>query len=205
MRKKKAGTRHALLLYQRFWARIWKITLVLSVVLVAVWAVGEFLGTEMLGPGTRDWILLGALVSLLFTVVALIARRMGYVQVRSDHLRVVTPFFPLRVSFRRIVTSRATSLLQLFPPQNASGAQRRFLDPFYSRTIIVVEMKGTPLPQSILRAFLSSYVISSNPPRLILVVDDWMKLSTELDSFIGAWRQDLAQQRHRKKQGRPYS
>lgn len=200
----KAGTRHPLILYRHFWSRIWKATLILAVFLVGIWATAEYFQVDLLGLQARPWVLLGALASLLFTLVALLARRLSYVQVRSDHLRVVTPFFPVRFSFRRVIASRASGLIQVFPPQDSNWARRRFLDPYYGHTVIIVEFKGTPMPPSILRAFLSGYVFLDKPPRVVLVVEDWMKLSTELDSFMGAWRQEIAHQRHIKKRGRPY-
>lgn len=204
MARKKAGTRFTLLLYQRFWSQIWRVTLLFGLLLFVLWFVGDFLDVQFLEARTRPWLLLGALVSLLFTLVALLARRLCYVQARQDHLRVVTPFFPLRVSYRRYVTSRAGSLAQFFPAKSTRGAQRRFLEPYYNLTILVVEMKGSPLPPWVLKLFLSGYVFADRPPRLILVVEDWMKLSTELDSYVGAWRQQVAYQRHRKKRGQPY-
>lgn len=204
MSKGKKGSRHPLLLYRHFWSRIWKATLTLAVVLVGIWVLAEYFRIDLLGLQARPWVLLGALASLLFTIVALLARRLSYVQVCDDHLRVVTPFFPVRFSFRRVITSRASGLVQVFPPQDSNWARRRFLDPYYGYTVMIVEFKGSPLPPSILRAFLSGYVFLDDPPRLVLVVEDWMKLSTELDSFMGAWRQAIAHQRHIKKRGRPY-
>ncbi len=118
MPKINAGTRHPLLLYRHFWSRIWKATLGLAVVLVGVWAIAEYFQVDLLGLEARPWVLLGALASLLFTIVALLARRLSYVQVCNDHLRVVTPFFPVRFSFRRVITSRASGLIQIFPPQD---------------------------------------------------------------------------------------
>jgi hypothetical protein len=202
MAKKKAGTRHKLLFYQYFWGRLWKPTLLLGGLLALIWAAGDIWGLEILDSDLKLWILLGAGVSLFFALIALVARRLSYVQARADHLRLTTAFFPLRISYRRIVSTRASAFNQLFPSQEESWAQRRFLDPFYGATVIVVEMRGTPMHPAVMRLFLSKYMFLSQPPRLVLLVPNWMSLSAEIDSYIGAWRQAQAYQEHVRKRGR---
>lgn len=202
MARKKSGTRHELVLYQRFWGRLWRTTLLFGALLFILWLVGEYLGLELLGPGARIWLLFGALASLLVTLIALVARRISFVQAQPDYLRVVTPFFPMRVSYRRIVANRVSTLAHFFPPADTRGAVRRHIEPFYGRSIVVVEMKGTPMPSWAMRLFLSRYMYADQPPRLLFVVDDWMKLSTEIDSALSSWRDRQAYLRHRKKRGR---
>lgn len=202
MARKKSGTRHDLILYQRFWGRLWRVTFLFGTLLFVLWLLGEFLGLELLGPAAAVWLLFGALASFLTTLIALVARRVSFVQAQADYLRIVTPFFPLRVSYRRVVANRVSSLAQFFPPRETKGAVRRHIEPFYGQSIVVVEMKGTPLPPWAMRLFLSRYMFADQPPRLIFVVKDWMKLSTEIDSALSSWRERQAYLRHRKKRGR---
>jgi hypothetical protein len=202
MARKKAGARHALLLYQRFWGRLWRATFLFGMLLFILWLIGEYLELELLGPRAGTWLLLGALASFLVTLIALVARRVSFVQARPDYLRVMTPFFPLRISYRRIVSNRVGSLAQFFPPAETRGAARRYIEPFYGQSLVVVEMKGTPLPPWAMRMFLSRYMYADLPPRLVFIVADWMRLSTEIDSALSAWRDRQAYQRHRKDRGR---
>lgn len=202
MARKKAGERHALLLYQRFWERLWRATLLFGAILFALWLAGEYFGLELLGARAQVWLLFGALAGFLITLIALIARRVSFVQARPDYLRLATPFFPLRISYQRIVSNRVGSLAQLFPPSETKGAVRRYIEPFYGQSLVVVEMKGTPLPPWAMRLFLSRYMFVDQPPRLVFIVADWMKLSTEIDSALGSWRDRQAYHRHRKHRGR---
>jgi hypothetical protein len=199
MTKKKAGKRHALMIYQRFISRIWPVIFMLGCILLGLWVVSFFADVEVLAAGDETWLAYAAIVCLLFTLLILISRRHAYVQTRYNHIRLVLPFFLLRVSYRRVVRSNVTAFNVLFPPSQANWAQRRFLEPFYGRTVLVVELKGYPMPRHILHLFLPRYIFASQPGRLILVVEDWMGLSMEIDSYLGAWRQAQAQREYAKK------
>lgn len=199
MARYKSGERHTLLLYQRLYDRVWRIALLFGILLLLIWSAGEFLEVEFFRQNMQTWLLIFGVLSTFLGLLMLLARRLCYVQARKDHLFVATPFFPLRISYRRIMTSRPSSLPQLFPPNSANRKMKRNLQPFYGQPVLVVEMKGTPMPPWVLRFFLSSYVFAESPPRLVFIVKDWMKLSTEIDSYLGVWRQDLAQKRDAEK------
>jgi hypothetical protein len=131
----------------------------------------------------------GAAISLGFALFAFFGRHMAYVQPRSDHLRVVTPFLRLHISYRRVLSAHPSEFSQLFPPQEASWAQRRLLSPFYGQTAVVLELASYPLPPWVLRFFLAPQMFSPHTTALVLLVPDWLRFSTELDSFMGAWQQ----------------
>jgi len=101
----------------------------------------------------------------------------------------VTPFLRLNISFRRMRSAHPALLQQLFPPQSAKWAQRRFLEPFYGKTVLVIELKGYPLSPFLLRLFLPEQMFSTRSEGLVILTDDWMKFSTELDSMHGNWLQ----------------
>lgn len=199
MPKKRPGKKQPLMIYQRFISRLWPATLTLGGILLGLWALSFYAGVQVLEAGEEIWFAYAAIACLLFTLLALLARRGAYVQTRLNHLRLITPFFWLRVSYSRIIRAYVTAFNQLFPPSQATWAQRRFLEPFYGRTVLVVEMQGYPMPRLILHLFLSRYIFASRPGRLILVVDDWMGLSVEIDSYLAAWRQAQAQKEYAKK------
>jgi hypothetical protein len=188
MKARKFGKRHRLLIYQRAMDRLWAATLVLGLAIVATWnwagdifpLLPEPFNTIVLAGGT-------ALITLAFLIFLM--RSMAYVQASKDHLRVATPFFRLKVSYRRIRTAHPVEFNQLFPPSKANWADRRLLAPFYGRTALVVELSEFPVKASILRLFLPRVMFSTQAKGLVLVVKDWMALSTELESYLGVWQQ----------------
>jgi hypothetical protein len=117
----------------------------------------------------------------------MLARYMSYVRAHADHLRVVTPFLRLKISYHRIRSVRFAEFHKLFPPQDFSWAEERFLAPYIRETVIVVDLDDYPLPYSFLRLFLPTQMFSPQGTGLVFIVSDWMELSTEVDSYRGEW------------------
>lgn len=190
MKARQTGSRHPLLLYKRWMDRIWKSTLVLGLLLFAIWFWTWWFGTNILHGQDNFWLLLGAVVVLGFSLFAFFARRMAYVQPRRDHLRLVTPFLRANISYRRLVSTHPADFAQIFPIKDASWALRRLLEPFYGMTAVVLELNGYPLPPALLRFFLAPQMFYRRAKGFVLLVPDWMALSTEMDSLVGAWQQE---------------
>ncbi|MEW5871994.1 MAG: hypothetical protein AB1894_22180 [Chloroflexota bacterium] len=189
MAERKFGSRHPLLFYRRTMDRVWKITFVLGLVLAAVWRWSLLGETMILGISSRVWFLAIAALSFFLSAFAFMSRFKAYVQVHRDYLSVVTPFLGFRVSYRRMRTAYPVLLQQLFPPNEARRAERQYLEPFYGKTVIVVEMRGFPIDPRLLKLFLPSQMFSPRANGLVFLVPDWMGFSTELDSFHGTWMQ----------------
>jgi hypothetical protein len=188
MRSQKAGKRHPLLLYRRTMDRVLSAAVLLGFLVALAWG-WIYFGEPQRMPDAAPWLIAGGLVALVFAIFAFLARWMAYVQPRSNHLRVVTPFLNLKVSYRRIRSVHPSDFQQLFPPNETSWSQRNFLGPFFGMTAVVVELTSYPLNRSLLRLFLPRQMFSTGMPGLVLLVPDWMALSTELDSLQGLWLQ----------------
>jgi hypothetical protein len=50
-------------------------------------------------------------------------------------------------------------------------------------TAIKIELNGFPLPPSVLRFFLSPFFFQDRTPHFIILVNDWMGFSSELESM----------------------
>jgi hypothetical protein len=184
-----------LLLYRRMMDRIWKPVLALVVVCGLILGISWLTGLALVPVESEPWLLGATLLLALAAAGAYLARTMAYVQARADHLRLVTPFLRLRISYRRIRSVHPSEFHQLFPPQGASWAQRRILEPFYGTTAVVVELISYPFSPRTLRLFLAPQMFSPQSKALVLLVPDWMALSTEIDSLTGYWLQNQGPQR----------
>ena len=192
--KKKSGRRFPLLAYKRAMDRLWHITLPFSLIMVgAIMISGNLwpiIGYIPPIPSPYDGILMvGGVVTLAFTIFALIARQMAYVQARQDHFRLVTPFLSLKVSYRRIRSIRPTQFAKIFPPEELGRFQRKNYAHFYGMTALVIELTGYPTSPSTIRVIMGSAFLLPKSTGLVLLVPDWMALSMEIDSFLGVWRQ----------------
>jgi hypothetical protein len=190
MKTKKPGRRHILLIYQRMMDRLWRVTLPLGILMLAWWNWGGRIFFAPLEPPIDIITLSCAIVLIFFSFFFIITRHMAYVQARQDHLRLVTPFINLKVSYQRVLSIHPVNFIQIFPPREATWSQRRFLEPFYGKTALAVELTKLPLSRNFLRLFFAPQMFLPTMPGFVLLVEDWMELSTEIDSRMGRWRQD---------------
>lgn len=190
MRKSdRPGRRHPLLLYRRWLDRFWPPTLLLGLLFLAAGGWQVFSPLPLLRSGGEAWLLGGGLLLLVLALGAALGRGLAYVQLRKDHLRLATPFLRLNVSYRRVIKAHPADFVQLFPQGESGWAERRFLEPFYGRTAMVVELNGYPLSRALLRLFLPRQMFSPLTTGFVLLVPDWMAFSAELESRRGAWLQ----------------
>ena len=123
----------------------------------------------------------GGVVLISLAMFAL--RNSAYVQPRSDHLLLATPFLRMKISYSRIRRATSASMAVLFPPRGLRGMNREILNPLFKLTAVVVELNALPMPASTLRMFLSPFFFKDSTPHLVILVQDWMGFSTELESL----------------------
>lgn len=186
---RKFGTRHALLFYRRTMERVASLAFFLALVLLAFIVWSELQPPGPLGQAGALWLTAGCLVSTAIALFAFLSRWMAYTQAHQDYLRIVTPFLKLKVAYRRIRRIHPSLLQQIFPKETAGWAGANFLEPFYGKTVIVVEVNNYPVNPKLLRLFFSRYLFSPMAPGFVLLVPDWMKFSTEIDTLHGNWLQ----------------
>ncbi len=184
----KFGKRYPLLLYKRAMGRLWEATLFLGILLSGLWWQLTSGRVPIIETNQTTLILVGAVVTLGFSLFTFLARYMTYIQPCRDHLRLVTPFLRLQISYRRIRSVHPTNFSKLFPPHEGSWAQEQFLEPFFGMTAVVVDLTSYPLNRWLLRLFLARQMLMRQNPGFVFLVDNWMALSNEIDTSIEAWR-----------------
>jgi hypothetical protein len=187
----KAGRRYPLVIYTHMLNRWWPATLTLSLALFAVaWGVSRtpegqtqpFLVDVTMGLGG---------LAFVFTFFLFIIRKAAYVQPRSTYLRLVTPFLRINISYRRFRGSTTSEMRVLFPPKSVSGWRREIIAPLASMTAIVINLNGYPVSPVLLRLFLSPFFFKDKTPHIVLLVKDWLRFSTELESMrLGRGKED---------------
>lgn len=116
------------------------------------------------------------------SVLMLIMRSSAFVQPFQDHLLLVTPFLRMRISYRRFKQTTTTVMATLFPPRRLRGLQRDILAPLIGETAVVIDLNSLPLPRQLLRFFLSPFFFKDSTQHIVILVRDWMRFSTELES-----------------------
>jgi hypothetical protein len=179
----KAGRRYHLVFYSHMLNRWWPATLALSIALFgAAWGV-SFTPEGRAQPYLVDVTAgLGGL-AFVFTLFLFIIRKAAYVQPFPTYLRLVTPFLRINVSYKRFRGTTTSEMRILFPPTSLSGWRREIIAPLSSMTAIVINLNGYPVPRSFLRWFLSPFFFKDKTPHLVILVKDWLRFSSELDSM----------------------
>lgn len=177
----KYGHRFPLVVYTHMINRWWPAIISIGLALFGLsWAVYSW------GFAQWRWLTFASIGGLyLFLGLLLLAiRKSAYVKPFSDHLRLVTPFLRLNISYKRFLRASSANMGVLFPPKSVSNWQADIIQPLAKMTALVIELNGYPMSRSVLRLFLSPLFFKKDKtPHFVILVDDWMKLSSELESM----------------------
>ncbi|MBC7251777.1 MAG: hypothetical protein H5T62_16055 [Anaerolineae bacterium] len=185
-RRRARGKRYSLLIYRRLFSLYAGPLFLLFLISAA--PLGATLVWELPGVQEMRWtFIIVAVVAALLWLALFIARWLSFVRCRTNSLLIQVPLYQVVVSYGRIRHTRPVQLGRVFPPQEQSWSQRRFLEPLWGKTVIVVETQGLPLPRWWLRLWLSKYLLLPDGDGFVFAVKDWMRLGQEIDSFRSNW------------------
>ncbi len=179
----RGGRRYPLVIYREVINRWWPEILALGIVLLALaWPVYN----DPLGQAQSwrwQWMLALGGGTILAALLLLAMRRMAYVQIFPTHLKLVTPFLRLNISHKRLRRAATAEMRTLFPPGKMRGWKRDVIAPLGGRTAVVLELNGWPAAPELLRVFLSPFFFKDKTPHFVILVNDWMRFSFELESL----------------------
>jgi hypothetical protein len=180
---RRPGKKYPLIVYRHIVSRWWFAMIFMGAGLFAIayseyiQPLGQFLTWRWMMPAAAG--LISIFVGILFFVI----RFMAYVQPYPDHLRFVTPFLRMNISYRRIRRTTTTEMRMLFTLKKLSGWVQDIFSPLATKTALVIELSAYPIPPFILRLFLSRFFFKDRTPHLVILVDDWLRFSSEMDSM----------------------
>ncbi len=179
----RGGTKFPLIVYQHMLNRWWTPMIAIGLGMFAL-AYSEYIDPIAQFISWR-WQLFGAVgvLAILTGIFFLIIKQFAYVQPFPGYLKFVTPFMRVNISYKRINKTIPTEMRQLFSFKSMSGWVRDIFSPLASKTALVIELKGYPISPVILRLFLSRFFFKDKTPHLVILVKDWMRLSSELESM----------------------
>jgi hypothetical protein len=179
----RAGRKYPLIVYRHMLDRWWPAMIAIGLGMFAL-AYSEYIHPMSQFIAWR-WQLAAAvgvlaiLVGLFFWVI----RHLAYVQALPNHLKLVTPFMRMNISYKRFKRTVTTEMRTIFPPKSLSWWPREIFAPLANRTAMLIDLTGYPISPFVLRMFLSRFFFKDKTPHLVILVNDWMRFSAELESM----------------------
>jgi len=179
----RAGRKYPLIVYRHLLNRWWPAILFMGLGMFAL-AYAEYI--DPLGKFLPwRWQLfatvggLAIFVGIFFWVI----RFFAYVQPLPNYLKLVTPFMRVNISYKRFQKTTATEMRNLFAYKSMSGWVREIFSPLATKTALVIDLNSYPISPVVLRLFLYRFFFKDKTPHLVILVEDWMRFSAELESM----------------------
>jgi hypothetical protein len=179
----RAGHKYPLIVYRHILSRWWPAMIAIGLGMFAlayseyIAPLGRFLPWNWQPPAAVGG--LSILVGIFFWVI----RYFSYVQPYPNHLKLVTPFKRINISYRRIKKTTATEMRYLFPYKSMSWWVREIFSPLANKTALVLDLSSYPVSPVLLRLFLHRFFFKDKTPHFVILVQDWMRFSSELESM----------------------
>ncbi len=179
----RAGHRYPLIVYQHMLNRWWPAMITMGLGMFAL-AYSEYIQPMAQFLPWRWQLFAGiGVLAIIIGIFLLLIRHIAYVQPLPNHLKLVTPFVRINISYKRFKKTTTTEMRYLFPRKSMSGWVEDIFAPLASKTALVIELNGYPISPALLHMFLSRFFFKDKTPHLVILVKDWMRFSSELDSF----------------------
>ena len=179
----RAGHKYPLIVYRHMLNRWWTPMIAIGLGMFAL------AYSEYIDPVGRllpwRWQLFAAIggLSIAIGILFWVIRFFAYVQPYPNYLKLVTPFLRLNISYKRIRKTTTTEMRYLFSSKSMSGWVRDIFDPLANNTAVVIELTGYPISPAVVRLFLYRFFFKDKTPHFVILVKDWMRFSSELDSM----------------------
>jgi hypothetical protein len=179
----RAGHKYPLVVYRHMLNRWWPAMIAIGLGMFAL-AYSEYIDPMAQFLSWRWQILAGAgILAILVGLFLLVIKQIAYVQPLPGHLKLVTPFMRINISYRRFKKTTTTEMRYLFPHKSLSGWMQDIFAPLATKTAMVIDLNGYPISPFILRLFLSRFFFKDETPHVVILVNDWMRFSSELESM----------------------
>jgi len=179
----RGGHKYPLIVYQHMLNRWWPALMAIGLGMFAL-AYSEYIDPMAQFVSWRWQLFAGiGVLAILIGIFFVILRHLAYVQPFPEYLKLVTPFMRLNISYKRIRKTTTTEMHYLFPFKGLSGWMQDIFEPLAGKTAMVIDLNGYPISPVMLRFFLSRFFFKDKTPHLVILVKDWMRFSSELESM----------------------
>jgi uncharacterized integral membrane protein len=179
----RGGHKYPLIVYRHMLNRWWPAMITMGLVMFAL-AYSEYIEPMARFLPWRWQLFAGiGVLAILTGFLFIVLRQIAYVQPFPHHLRLVTPFMRINISYKRFKKTTTAEMHQLFPKKSLSGWVQDIFGPLARKTAMVIDLNGYPVSPAVMRLFLSRFFFKDKTPHIVILVNDWMRFSSELESM----------------------
>ena len=179
----RAGHKYPLIVYRHLVNRWWPALIAIGLGMFAL-AYSEYIQPISQFISWR-WQLFAAIggLSIFLGIFFWVIRYFAYVQPYPNYLKLVTPFIRINISYKRIKKTTSSEMRYLFSRKSMSGWVQDIFSPLANNTAVVIELTAYPVSPVLLRLFLFRFFFKDKTPHFVILVKDWMRFSSELESM----------------------
>ena len=182
--------RYKLILYQHLMKRWYGATFFLGLVLVAFGVYVYFFVEDIRLSDTGSFTLWGlGAFSIIIALILFLLRSGSFVRLFPTYLQIVTPFMRVKVPYKSINRTQTMEFRNTLAKKKIKGQQADIVVPFTNKTVIIVSLAKFPIWAGFLRTFMSPFFFMDKTPHFVLLLDDWLGFSTELESLRAGAKQ----------------
>jgi hypothetical protein len=179
----RAGHKYPLIVYRHMLSRWWTPMIAIGLGMFALAYAAYMDPVERLLAWPWQLAIAVGGLSIFVGIFFWVIRFFAYVQPYPTSLKLVTPFMRINISYKRIQRTTTTEMRYLFPLKSMSGWVQDIFSPLANNTAVVIELNGYPVSPVLLRLFLYRFFFKDKTPHFVILVKDWMRFSSELDSM----------------------
>ncbi len=183
-REKRTPSRFPLLTYQHPSRQQLNQATWLLVLSAVLWFISNYAPQPAIYAGIG---ISGILLGLLSGIIALL-KRGAYIRCKEQAFTLRGPWmYTVNFSYSRIASVRPVQFNTLFPPEEQKNRYRRDFAKLWTKTAIVIDLKSSPVALKWLRFWYGPYLLLPKEKSLVLVTNEWMALSRQLENGRLAW------------------
>lgn len=175
--------KHRILFIPHTLNRVWRNLLLLDVVLWVTFWFAPYTNSFFSPPLNDLYLMYAAVVCLGLMLLFFSIRHWGSVQAREDHVRVVVPFYRLKIPYDLINDVRMTEFRKIFDFKTLSWANKRFLRYYRKKVVATLHLKHYPNAFG-MKIFIPRYFFLPKEPGFLFLIKDYMAFNTQVDTRL---------------------
>lgn len=188
-RKRNSGDKHSIIFIRHSLTRIFRNLVFVNIIIGVIWWVAPYTPGPFQPPNDVYIQWLGIFL-LIVMILALLLRNSGFVQAKSNHILLAIPFFRVKIPYENVENVRMVQFRDLYDRKKMSWTEKRFLNPYFPKTVATINLNKFPISEGLLRIFLPNYLfIPREKGRgFVIYTKFYLEFNTEVDSRLNATR-----------------